>query len=234
MVEAGGRCVLASARFELAERVSMMRRFCSYLLAIALVPVLASCGEGRNSELNIEELPSVTPSLPSVPTLPPPPYPVTYPDQSYSVYGLRRRESTTMDTDVNVTGYIARVYQPEECPEGRTCPAAAAPHIWIADSREETDETHFLMVVGYADSQQKIDDARDLEAHGHTQPTEEESGLVPIPTDFYPGAKIHLVGRFARISSSGFNVSEGLIEYHSHTTIEPGVIPDAGPTRRGH
>lgn len=210
----------------------MMRRLCSCLLAISLIPVLASCGEGRNADLTIDELPSVTPSLPNVPTLPPPPYPVTYPDQSYSVYGLRRRESTTMDTDVNVTGYIVRVYVPEECPEGHTCPAPAAPHMWIADSREETDETHFLIVVGYAENQAAIDEARDNEAHNHPQASEEESGITPIPTDFYPRAKVHLVGHFARIASSGFNVSEGLLEYRSHTTIEPGEIPDAGPRHR--
>ncbi len=205
----------------------MMRRLFWCLLAIALVP-LANCGEGRNGDLNIEELPSVTPSLPNVPTLPPPPYPVTYPDQSYSVYGLRRRESTTMDTDVNVTAYIARVYAPEECPEGHTCPTPAAPHMWIADARGETDESHMLMVVGYAENQIAIDEARDGELHGHPQEVDVESGQLPIPTDFWPGAKVHVVGHFARISSSGFNVSEGLLEWHSHTTIEPGEVPDSG------
>lgn len=209
----------------------MMRRFCSYLLAIALVPVLASCGESRAADLNVEQLPSVTPSLPNVPTLPPPPYPVQFPDQSYSVYGLRRREGTTMDTDVVVTGYIARVYQPEECPEGHTCPTPAAPHMWVADARGETDETHLLMVVGYAENQIAIDEAREQEAHGHPQEVDESLGQMLIPTDFYPGAKVTLHGHFTRISSSGFNVSEGLLEYRSHTTIEPGEIPDAG--RRG-
>ena len=210
----------------------MMRRLCSCVLAIALLPVLPSCGDGRASDLTIDELPSVTPSLPAVPTLPPPPYPVTFPDQSYSVYGLRRRESTTMDTDVTVTGYIARVYVPDVCPEGHTCPAPAAPHIWIADARGETDDTHLLIVAGYAENQIAIDEARDAEAHNHPQPTEEESGQVPIPTDFYVGAKLTVHGHFARISSSGFNVSEGLLEYRSHTTIEPGEIPDAGVRRR--
>jgi hypothetical protein len=209
----------------------MLRRLCSVLLAIALVPVLASCGEGRASDLTIDELPPVTPSLPNVPTLPPPPYPVTWPDQSYSVYGLRRRESTTMDTDVTATGYIVRVYEPPVCEEGHTCPPAAAPHMWIADARTETDEGHWLMVVGYAENQAAIDEARDNEAHGHAQPSEEESGMTPIPTDFYQGAKLTVRGHFARISSSGFNVSEGLLEYRGHTTVEPGEVPDAGRRR---
>src|SRR5688572_11539396 len=68
--------------------------------------LLTACGEGPAADLTIERLPDVTPNVPAVPTLPPPPYPVQYPDNSYSVYGLRRRESTTMDTDVQVTGYI--------------------------------------------------------------------------------------------------------------------------------
>lgn len=211
-----------------ARTPASIRRLLSYLVALAIAPVVVSCGEGPNPDLNIEALPEVAPSLPSVPTIPPPPYPVTYPDQSYSVYGLRRRESTTMDTDVHVTGYIARLYVPPECPEDHTCPTPAAPHMWIADSRTETDESHFLMVVGYAENQAQIDEAMEQASRGRYEPPAPETGLLPIPIDFLVGAKVLITGHFARISGSGFNVSEGLLEYRGHTLVEPGTPVDAG------
>lgn len=188
--------------------------------------VLTACGESPAADLTIERLPDVTPNVPAVPTLPPPPYPVQYPDNSYSVYGLRRRESTTMDTDVQVTGYIVEVYLPPECPEGRTCPTPSAPHMWIADARGVTDPHARLMVVGYADNQLAIDEARELNARGRYEPPDPETGLRPIPVDFDVGAKVIISGRFARISGSGFNVSEGLLEWNTHTTVEPGTPPE--------
>lgn len=192
------------------------------LSTIALVPVITACGEGPASDLTIERLPDVSPSLPNVPTLPPPPHPVTYPDSSYSIYGLRRRESVTMNTDVVVTGYIVEIYAPPECPEGRTCPTPAAPHLWIADTRGETNDQNRLMIAGYAENQIQIDEARELAARGRYEPPAPETGLTPTPVDFFVGNKIKVSGRFARISGSGFNVSEGLLEYRSHETLEVG------------
>lgn len=186
---------------------------------------LVACGEGPAADLTIERLPDVTPNVPSPPTLPPAPYPVTYPDNSYSVYGVRRRESTTMDTELQVTGYIVEVYTPPECPEGRTCPTPSAPHMWIADARGVTDSHERLMVVGYADNQLAIDEARELAARGRYVPPEPDSGMRPIPTDFDVGAKVRIAGRFARISASGFNVSEGLLEWTTHETLEPATPP---------
>lgn len=186
---------------------------------------LSACGEGPATDLTIEPVPEVSPNLPSVPTLPPPPYPVNWPDNSYSIYGLRRRESTTMDTDVQVTGYIVELYLPPECPEGRTCPTPAAPHMWIADARGVTDPHSRLMVVGYADNQLAIDEARELNERGRYEPPDPETGLRPIPVDFDVGAKVRISGHFARISASGFNVSEGLLEWNTHETLEPGTPP---------
>lgn len=207
----------------------MKLRALSCVLAMCLLPALpfvTACGQGPNPDLNIERLPDVEPSVPSVPTLPPPPYPVQYPDTSYSVYGLRRRGPVTMDQDVVVTGFIVRIYVPEVCPEDHTCPTPAAPHMWIADARGVTDESQMLMVVGYAENQAQIDEAMELNARGRYEPPDPESGILPIPVDFFPGAKLKITGHFARISASGFNVSEGLLEWRSHETLEPGTPPE--------
>jgi hypothetical protein len=201
------------------------RTILGFVLALASVAPIGACGGEAAADLQIERLPDVSPSLPNVPTLPPPPHPVTYPDGSYSVYGVRRRQPVTMGTDVAVTGYIVEIYAPPECPEGRTCPPPAAPHMWIADTRGEAEEGNRLMVVGYADSQAQIDEAVADARRGRAQPPESESGLIPVPTDYFVGNKVKITGRFARISGSGFNVSEGLLEYRGHETQE--VTPEA-------
>lgn len=193
--------------------------------------LIAGCSEGPAPDLVIEALPQVSPALPTVPTLPPPPYPIQYPDQSYSVYGLRRREATTMDRDQTVTAYIVEIYRPPECPQGRTCPPPAAPHLWLADARDTPADGQRLMLVGYATSQAAIDEAIENARRGRQQPPESESGLIPIPTDFYVGNKIKVTGRFTRVSAAGFNNSEGLLEYRRHETLESVAPPE--PSRRG-
>lgn len=191
------------------------------LCVLALFGVLAGCGEQAASDLTIERLPDVNPSLPSVPDIPPPPYEVEYADHSYSVYGLRRRMQTTMNTDVSVTGYIHEIYLPPECPEGRTCDPPAAPHLWVTDTRTPGDDEDRLMLAGYAENQAQIDEAVEQAERGRYEPPDPESGILPIPTDFAVGAKVRISGRFTRVSGAGFNVSNGMLEYRGHEVLEP-------------
>lgn len=193
-------------------------------IAVVALAVLAACGEQAASDLTIERLPDVNPSLPSVPTLPPPPHEVQYSDGCFSVYGVRRRGGTTMDTDVCVTGYIVGIYVPPECPEGRTCDPPAAPHLWVADTRDAGEDDDRLMLAGYAENQTQIDEAVELASRGRYEPPDAEqiaAGILPIPVDFAVGAKIKMQGRFARMSAMGFNVSNGLLDYRSHEILEP-------------
>jgi len=191
------------------------------LCVFALIGMLGGCGESAASDLTIERLPDVNPSLPAVPDLPPPPYDVEYADGSFSVYGVRRRGATTMDTDVSITGYIVEIYIPPECPEGRTCDPAAAPHLWLADAREQGEDDDRLMLAGYAENQAQIDEAVELAERGRYEPPDPESGMLPIPTNFAVGAKVKITGRFARISGAGFNVSNGMLDYRGHELLEP-------------
>lgn len=204
-----------------------MNRAIRLLCAVALLGTLpVACGtEGSDAatDLTIERLPDVRPNLPEVPTLPPPPHPVQYGDSSYSIYGLRHRLRNTMDSDVEVTGYIVDIYQAPECPEDEHCPPPAAPHMWMADTPTETDQGKRLMVVGYAENQAQLDEAIENAERGRAEELTEEQlamGMRPIPTDFAVGNKIKVSGRFTRVSGSGFNSSEGLIEYANHDTLE--------------
>lgn len=195
-------------------------------LAVLLsAAALAGCDQQRPaSDLTIERLPDVAPNLPSVPTLPPPPHEVQYSDGCFSVYGVRRRAGTTMDTDVCVTGYIVEIYLPPECPEGRTCDPPAAPHLWVADTRDAGQDDDRIMLAGYAENQTQIDEAVEQARRGRYQPPDAEqiaAGILPIPVDFAVGAKIKMQGRFTRMSGMGFNVSNGLIDYRSHEILEP-------------
>ncbi len=198
---------------------------------LTTVPLLLACDGGPAADLVIEPLPEVSPTLPSVPTIPPPPYPIQYPDSSYSVFGIRRRLETTIEHDATITGYIVEIYMPPECPEGRTCPPPTAPNLWIADARDVPADGQRLQVVGYAASQQAIDDVMEDLRRGREQPPESESGQIPIPTDFLVGNKIKITGRFARVSGAGFNNSLGLLEYRSHETLEA-VTPPEEPRGR--
>jgi len=195
----------------------MQRKMRILPLLLLLVIGVFACSDEQATDLQVEALPDVQPNLPQVPTLPPPPHAIQHGDQSYSVFGLRQRLKHTMDTEVDITAYIADVYVPPECPEDN-CPPAAAPHMWIADTAAETDDMKRLTVVGYAENQTQIDEAIADAERGHVP--ELEDGQLAIPVDFAKGAKIKLHGRFTRLSGTGFNISHGLIEYRSHEIVE--------------
>lgn len=207
---------------------------------IASLPII-SVGEQTASaqQVAVEKLPDVKPNLPPVPTIPPPPFPIQYSDQSYSVYGLRRAIRRTINNEVTVTGYIAKVFIPPVCPpegtpakEAKTfkCPLPPAPHIWVADTKQETDNTKMVLVGGYAENQKAIDDAiADAKKPKKKAPPPEETGLIPVPTDLFQGAKIKLKGRFTYMSGAGFQSSEGVLDYGGHETLEPGEPPPPPP-----
>lgn len=190
------------------------------LLSLCGLPLLAGCEQAVSANVNVEKLPAVEPSLPAVPTLPPPPHPIQYGDQSYSVYGLRRAIRRTINTDVAVTGYIVDVYQPPECEKGQKCPLPPAPHMFLADTPSETDKRKMLLVAGYAENQAQLDEAFKAAKKGKPIKPPEESGLLPVPTDFFTGAKIKLNGKFSYMSGSGFQSSEGVLDYGGHETLE--------------
>lgn len=197
---------------------------------------VSGCEQAASANANVEKLPPVTPNLPAVPTLPPPPHPIQYDDQSYSVFGVRRAIRRTIDTDLSITGYIAEVYQPPECPKREQCPPPPAPHMYLADTAEETDKRKMLLVAGYAENQAALDEALKEARRGRQKAPPEDSGLLPVPVDFFKGAKVKVQGKFAYVSGSGFQSSEGVLEYGGHETLEPAPEaeepPKAGRRRR--
>jgi hypothetical protein len=190
------------------------------LLGLIFAGVLLSAGceqvtSASEPEAEAEQLPEIVPDLPEVPTLPPPPFPTTYEDESYSVYGLRSRLMKVLDSELSVTGYIVDVYEPPPCAKKKKdeCPKVAMPHMFIADTVDQADRSEQLLVVGYADNQEQLARAR----RGRKATT--IAGGVVVPRDLQVGNKIRVKGFFTLMSSGGFNTSNGLVEYAMHETL---------------
>ncbi len=189
-------------------------------IGLILAGVLLSAGceqitSASDAEAEGAQLPEIVPDLPKVPTLPPPPFPTTYEDESYSVYGLRQRPAKVLDTDLSVTGYIMEIYEPPTCKKRKNeeCPKVAAPHMFIADTADQTDRAEQLLIVGYADNQEQLARAR------RGRKTTTISGAVVVPRDLVVGNKVRAKGHFTLMSSGGFSTSNGLLEYASHETL---------------
>ncbi len=187
-------------------------------LLFAAVVVMVGCDRDTSTkaEANVEQLPEIVPDLPEVPVLPPAPFPTTYADESYSVYGMRQRLSQLLDTDLVVSGYIVDIYEPPPCKAKKKddCPRVDAPHMFIADKPDITDRADQLLVVGYADNQEQLAKAR------RGRKTTTISGTVVVPRDLAIGSRVTVKGHFTLISSGGFNTSNGLVEYVSHEKSE--------------
>jgi hypothetical protein len=197
-----------------------MRHVITVMVAGGLLgALLAGCDEEAQASVKVERLPDVSPQLPDVPQLPPPPHPIKYPDSSYSVFGLRKKMSSAIDNEVEVTGYIVEIYQPPECPKGQKC-VAKAPHMFVADVKGEADAQKRLMVVGYAENQIELEEAISLAARGKYEAPDPETGLIPIPTDFEAGNKVKVKGMFTHVSGSGFMSADGVLDYRGHETLE--------------
>lgn len=188
------------------------------VMGLGAILLLAGCPEGPARDITIEVLPEINPSLPEVPTLPPPPHPVTYPDGSYSVYGLRARMEATVGQSHEVTGYVVDIYEAPDCPTDEPC--AAPPNFFIADTKGETDRAGMLRVVGYADRHEDVERAMDLHERGRYHRPEAGSLELPIPVELEMGVRLKIRGEFLRVSPTGFSDSGGLLDFRDYSVAE--------------
>jgi hypothetical protein len=192
-------------------------------VTVASFLVLGACGQEGTTGAVAEEAPAIRPNLPPVPNVPPPRHKIQFEDGTWSVYGLRKRIRQNIDEEVRVKAFVVKIYTPEPCPEGRTCPPSPMPHLWLGDDVGESSERRLLRLVGYAQSQQEMDDAREEATKNKNRqpdPDEEAAGLPPIIYDWQQGKQYIVKGRFARSSGTGFAYSEGLLEYQEHQCLD--------------
>jgi hypothetical protein len=191
------------------------------LPVIIIAAALAMGCDPTGTPPPVEEKPSdFTPNLPAVPTLRVPQVPVTYPDGSYSVFGLRKKKKETMGQRIRVTGYVVDMYEKPFCPEGKTCPPAKMPHLWIADNADEKETMYKMTVVGYAEGFQQIAKCKEDALAGVVVELAEGVELPPCVWDWQPGKKYKVDGWFMTFSSHGFQDSMGLIDYKDHECID--------------
>lgn len=198
-----------------------MKRFSLLVLvALACSLVLASCTEEEEgTAVVVEKVDGYKPDLPPVPKIPQPDVPETYSDSSYSVYGLRKNVTKTMNTPVTVTAYIAKIYQKPECPEGITC-HTLMPHLFLADDPNESLEKRYLRLVGYAQSFKEMEDEKENDEAGKDKELPEGVFLPPVVWDWRQGHKYKITGTFTRQAGSGFMDTDGLIEYGKHECLD--------------
>lgn len=167
----------------------------------------------RAATLEVTRLPDVQPDLPQVPQIPPPPAP--YPDGSVPIGRLRRTLAEYLDKDIQVTGYIVEIYQPPECQTRGGCPRPLQPHLFIADAANEGDESKRLEVVGYAATQEELEQF--IRAGSRIPPNMDGTPRPPI--DFAVGNRVKFSGHFGT-SAQGVSATNGLLDYRGHETIE--------------
>lgn len=220
-----------------------MKQHVLALLGLGVGAALAmgvGCGGESRVSVTVEEGASRRQAnLPSVPTLPPPPFPVQYPNtDQYSVYGIRHVAARNWTKQVTVKAYIVDVYLPCITPPGqrnaRTCTERdrcneERPHIYIADRPDETDHEHWMQVTGYAQFQSEIEEQRRA-ARNRPAGAAADAGAAGAPTmpvDFtHVGLPIVVSGQFVRTASNGQADANGLLVYRTHQPIEiPNPLP---------
>jgi len=193
----------------------------TYAPAVALTLLLGCNPTGSSGGVPTEEKPpDFQPNLPAVPTITVPNVPVNMPDGSYSVFGLRKKQKETMRQRVRVTGTVVEIYEKPFCSEGKTCPPAKMPHMWIADTPGEKNPKYRLTVVGYAEGFQQMAKCKEDAEKGVVVEIPEGVELPPCVWDFEMNHTYLLDGWFTIISSHGFQDSDGLLEYKDHKCLD--------------
>jgi hypothetical protein len=184
--------------------------------------IFTACGEKAKQDNSavVTEIQGYKPNLPPVPSIPVPSVPETYGDGSYSVYGLRKNVSKTINTQVNITAYVVKIYQKPVCEEGKTC-HTMMPHLFLADESGEKLQKRYIRVVGYAQSFKEMEDAKaDAEAGKEPEELPEGVYLPPVIWDWQEGHKYKIKAVFLNRSSSGFMDADGLLEYKGHECLD--------------
>lgn len=198
----------------------MKGKFSKIGLVVSLALLLPFSCDPVGSPAPIEEKPpDFTPNLPSIPTITIPNVPVNFPDGSYSIFGLRKKQKETLRQRVRVTGYVVQIYQKPHCVEGKTCPPAKMPHLWLADTMGETNPKYRLTLVGYAEGFQQMAKCKEDAEKGVVQEIPEGVELPPCVWDFEIGRQYLIDGWYTIISSHGFQDSDGLMEYKDHKCL---------------
>lgn len=129
------------------------------ILTVSCLAAAAAACSGSSSGASLGQdpstaLPPIKVDLPPAPSFAPPDVPKKYPDNAYSIYGLRKDKADTLGKDTKVRGYLVAVYQCPVCPKGQTCKACDQPHFFLGD-KPDTAKEKAMLVVDYLAPKQK-------------------------------------------------------------------------------
>jgi hypothetical protein len=159
---------------------------------------LAGCEQGGDDksarigagQLKQSKLARLEVKLPQSPSFNKDHAPKLYPDQTLSIYGLRKDAKTFLNKTVRVKAYLLEVYKCPKCPKGAKCKECTAPHFYLSDKKNGTKDKA-LMVTDYPEKDEKT--RRKLK--------------------FNEGERYIITGLFTKRSGTGFSHSEGLMVY---------------------
>jgi hypothetical protein len=193
---------------------------CLPVLALALA--LAGCEGDKPAVQAVVQTPAdaYKANLPPVPSIPKANVPDTYGDGSFSVYGLRHKLSKNLDQEVQVTAFIAKIYEKPACADEGSC-MAYIPHLFLADDANETLGKRMIRLVSYAQNFAEMLDEKEMFLTGEKREAMPD-GLAPrvVVWDWRLGKKYKITGRFVRQSGDGFMDGDGLIEYMKHECLD--------------
>lgn len=146
---------------------------------------------GGGGKLKQTEMPRVEVKLPPAPSFKKDHAPALYPDQTLSVYGVRKDLKAFLNKDVRVKAFVLEVYHCPKCPKGAQCKTCDAPHFWISD-RKGGPKDQALMVT----------DVPEKDAKTNRKLKKVEEGVRYIVT-----------GLFSKRSGTGFAAGDGLLVF---------------------
>lgn len=174
------------------------------ILSVVLSALLISAcqtGEGGSligdDESRQTQLPQIKVNLPPPPSFQKDNPPVTYPDGSFSIYGLRKDMKANLNQHRRVKGFLLEEYDCPECPDkkDKNC-LCRKPHFWLSD-RANGPKDKALLVTGYPKKDPK----------------------TKKKMKFVTGAQYVVSGVFSKTSGTGFSATDGLIIYSDATIM---------------
>jgi hypothetical protein len=173
-----------------------MRKFLVPLLALAGACTNNSSGASLGNEESTA-LPPIKVDLPPPPSFAASDIPEKTAEGDWSVRGVRKNRTTTLNQKVKVKGFLLEVYLCPVCPKGQTCKLCDQPHFFVGD-KADTKKEKALMVVDYLMPKQK-------------------------PPALTVGKQYEIEGTFSVNSPTGFGSSDGLLVF-SKMTDDKGAV----------
>ncbi|MBW2731327.1 MAG: hypothetical protein JRH20_02980 [Deltaproteobacteria bacterium] len=171
---------------------------------MAASPFVTACEGGGgdqgarigSKELKQSQVPRLEVKLPPPPSFKKDHAPALYPDQTLSVYGLRKSTKDFLNKTVRVKAFLLDVYQCPKCPKGAKCKTCDAPHFFLSD-RKNGKKDKALMVTDY--------------------PERDEKTRKPIK--FETGVRYIVTGLFTKRSGTGFSHADGLLVFREAALV---------------